>query len=471
MLDLSHVAARGTLGTRFLAVGFACTLLLSVVTLGVAAIEFSDVEQATLETADDSYSTYHLANVGEELARLRAHVALGLSESPEEFARHAGRIAGNEARLQASMDAIPATLDPVSRSRWERLKPQIERLQRVYADAAAAIRTDRPVRAAELVRQELPVATGVHDTLDDLERTHREAVLAELRSVHRSASSMAIVEIGLAGVFLLGMIGIFAVMLRLLQRQKRRLAEYTACLESANADLDAFAGRVAHDLRNALGPLVLGSSLLQQASGDGALVLKAADRIDRASRRAIAIVDALLALSRAARAAETGESGAVRPAVTNVLEELAPLAARLDASIEVEELPDVHVRCSPGLLHIVLANLCGNAVKYLDGQPERRVRISAHAEGSSCRIVVEDTGPGIPADAREKIFEPFYRVAGTRAPGSGIGLATVRRIVDARGGRVAVEPAAGRTGARFQVWLPLAPPSADPPPDAGGAAR
>jgi signal transduction histidine kinase len=260
----------------------------------------------------------------------------------------------------------------------------------------------------------------------------------------------------LAGIFVAGMTAIFGLMLGKLRRQGRRVAEYTARLEAVNADLDAFAGRVAHDLRNALAPLVMSPSLLREAPGDEALVRKVADRTERSSRRALGIVDALLAFSRAAQSAEIAESGSVRCVVKEVLDELAPLAAQLDASIEVAELPDLHVRCSPGLLLVVLANLCGNAVKYLEGRPERRVRIAAHAEGAECRIEVEDTGPGIPKDALEKIFEPFYRVADSGVPGIGIGLATVRRIIDARGGRVTVASDAGR-GARFQVCLPLVP--------------
>jgi signal transduction histidine kinase len=112
------------------------------------------------------------------------------------------------------------------------------------------------------------------------------------------------------------------------------------------------------------------------------------------------------------------------------------------------------------LLHILLANLCGNAVKFLEGQRERRVRISASVDGSSCRIDVEDSGPGIPEPAQEHLFEPFYRVEGSHVPGTGIGLATARRIVESRGGRIAVTSALGQ-GARFSVWLPLASPPDD----------
>lgn len=460
-MPLSRIDSRGTFGTRFLIVGFLGTLALSVLTLGVAAIEFTRVERATLEAADDSYASYHLANVGEDLARMRSHLAFGLSEAPEEFDRHAGRRAAVEARLQASLAAVPATLERTSSARWAALRPRIEQLRRIYVDAALAIRAGEAARASRILLGGRPLMTSVHDALDELERAHRQSVLAELRSAHRDVTWVVTIELVLAGIFVAGTTCIFGVMLGMLRRQGRRVAQYTARLETANADLDAFAGRVAHDLRNALAPLVMSPSLLRDTPGDEALVRRVADRIERSSRRALGIVDALLAFSRAARAAEIDESGSVRAAMREVLDELAPRIAQLDASIEVAELPELHVRCSPGLLHVVLVNLCGNAVKYLDGRPERRVRIAAHAEDEACRIEVEDTGPGIPKHALDKIFEPFYRVPDSSVPGIGIGLATVRRILDARGGRVTVESEVGR-GARFQVWLPLAAPLAAP---------
>jgi signal transduction histidine kinase len=200
----------------------------------------------------------------------------------------------------------------------------------------------------------------------------------------------------------------------------------------------------------------LAPAMLRLSKAEPSRVLEIADRTERSSARATGVVDALLAFSRASRTVEPDEAAGLQETVHAVLEEIGPLVARLDATVELGPLPDVYVRCNPGLLQIVVANLCGNAVKYLDGQSERRVSISARPEGESCRIAIEDTGPGIPREAREKIFEPFFRVEGTRAPGTGIGLATVRRIVDARGGRVNVDSHEGK-GSRFEVWLPLAP--------------
>ncbi len=107
-----------------------------------------------------------------------------------------------------------------------------------------------------------------------------------------------------------------------------------------------------------------------------------------------------------------------------------------------------------------MMNLIGNAVKFVTGRSRREVRISARRVGSDCRVTISDTGPGIPEGWRTKIFEPFVRVPGTVEPGSGIGLATVNRIVRAHGGDVEVT-ANGKEGVVFVVRLPLCRPDLD----------
>jgi len=292
--------------------------------------------------------------------------------------------------------------------------------------------------------------------------------LAELVQLNLAGAAQAMRHIGslqhhmelaqwatrIAGLFALVLFGLWGA--RRIVRYEDQITSYAKEIEERNRDLDSFAGRVAHDLRNALGPIVMSPHMLRQVSGPSERITAIADRIERCSERAIAIVNALLSFARASQKADANESAPLEVAVKDVREELAPLIAQLDVSVAVENIPKVHLRCSPGLLHIVLANLCGNAVKYLQGQPERRVRLSAGIEDTLCRIEVEDTGPGIAKEEQARIFEPFFRVQGTRAQGTGIGLATVRRIVDARAGRIIVESNHGH-GSRFIVWLPLAP--------------
>ena len=451
--------AKATPGTGPLLLGFVVTLVLALLTIGFIVFDFQRAERAAAQLGDiGQHATYYLGDVGEQLARLRFHVAFGLQQSSEEFGRGQPILSGIESTLQNDIDGLATGLDPVSRQRWTALRPEIERLRNVMADAASSIRIGQTSRAAGRLARSAASDARLHDAIDEVEQTHRQVMLAALQGEQQRASFVRMRAAIMAGGFVAGMLAIWAIVLMRLRRQGHLIAEKTARILSLNADLDAFAGRVAHDLKNALGPLVMAPWMLRQSAADSTRVLEVADRTERCSRRAIAVVDSLLAFSRASHGGEVGESSDLPSAVKDVLEELAPLVAQFDVSVEVDEIPELHVRCSQGLLHVVLANVCGNAVKYLEGRVDRRVHISARRQDSECRIEVADTGPGIPKAAQEKIFEPFFRIAGRRGAGTGIGLATVRRILDARGGRIAVESAEG-LGSRFQIWLPLAPPS------------
>jgi signal transduction histidine kinase len=183
------------------------------------------------------------------------------------------------------------------------------------------------------------------------------------------------------------------------------------------------------------------------------VVARIAAQIHTSVQRSSLLIEGLLGFSRAADAGAGREATGLRETIEGALDELAPLAERVDARIDVE-LPDLQLRCAPGLLHIVAVNLIGNALKFLDGQPERRVVVRATPSNGACELIVADTGPGIPADALPRIFEPFYRVPGTQTAGTGIGLATVHRIVEARGGTVTVESRMHH-GSVFRVRLPL----------------
>jgi signal transduction histidine kinase len=102
-----------------------------------------------------------------------------------------------------------------------------------------------------------------------------------------------------------------------------------------------------------------------------------------------------------------------------------------------------------------VSNLVGNAIKYMGDAPTKRVLIRARDERQMVRIEVEDTGPGVPEEFRERIFDPFVRAAAVSTPGLGLGLATVRRLAEAHGGAVGLESGVGK-GSRFWVVLPKA---------------
>jgi signal transduction histidine kinase len=107
------------------------------------------------------------------------------------------------------------------------------------------------------------------------------------------------------------------------------------------------------------------------------------------------------------------------------------------------------------MLASIVSNLVRNAVKYVGDAPERRVAVRARRLDGVVRIEVEDNGPGLPEGLGSRSFEPFVRGAGSREPGIGLGLATVKKVTEAHGGKVDVRSVPGR-GARFGIELPAA---------------
>jgi signal transduction histidine kinase len=125
----------------------------------------------------------------------------------------------------------------------------------------------------------------------------------------------------------------------------------------------------------------------------------------------------------------------------------APELAGVHVELGLE--PGLLARADPGPLSQIIINLLLNAAQAMGGQGSVRVR--AHREGDEARLVVEDTGPGIPADVMPRLFEPFFTTKGRE--GTGLGLAVSLRLAQVMGGRLLAENAAGG-GARFTVSLP-----------------
>jgi signal transduction histidine kinase len=123
------------------------------------------------------------------------------------------------------------------------------------------------------------------------------------------------------------------------------------------------------------------------------------------------------------------------------------------------------VACNEGLLTAALSNLVRNAIVHLDGGGAKRVDILTVDAGDRVRIEVRDTGPGLPPGSETRVFEPYVRGPGSDRPGLGLGLATVKRIVETHGGAVGVESRVG-VGCRFWMDLPRANDPAPPAPPA-----
>ncbi len=237
------------------------------------------------------------------------------------------------------------------------------------------------------------------------------------------------------------------------EEARQQLTETVSRLKEINAELDAFTGRIAHDLRNLLMPISLAPARLRKAKDE-----ETRERIhvalERSISRANATLEGLLAFSRSGHSVDEFHPASVRETIREINEDLAPMAMAAQATVHTH-LDDLTVACSAELLRVVMHNLLGNALKFIAQSVERQVWIRAHGSSGGVEIECTDTGPGIPSDAIPRIFEPFYRVPGSSAPGSGIGLATVQRIVIAHYGHIDCVSEIGK-GTSFRVWLPEA---------------
>lgn len=282
-----------------------------------------------------------------------------------------------------------------------------------------------------------------------LEDATHEATIAAARAT-RLLSGLGVVGLVIA----IGLSVALVRALRLLARNRRELESSLTRLEAANSDLDSFVARAAHDLRNVVSPLPLIAEMLARHQGDAAERRRLAERLERIGRTANGLIETYLTFARAGQAPNPSESSRVGDVLAHVIDDLKPVAQHGHARLEVSG-DDADVLCSRSFLYTILTNLIGNALKYLEGSARREVSVHVRAEPDQCHISVSDTGPGIPAGSEAKIFEPFYRLPNVQVPGTGIGLATVARIVKAQGGSVTVRSEPGQ-GSTFTVSLPRA---------------
>jgi signal transduction histidine kinase len=123
--------------------------------------------------------------------------------------------------------------------------------------------------------------------------------------------------------------------------------------------------------------------------------------------------------------------------------------------LTIEPVPDVQVACGEAAVTIVLQNLVRNAIKYMGNGPTKQIVARTAISGGTVHLAVLDSGPGIPFGTDLRIFEPRVRPTGWREPPIGLGLATVKRIVEAHGGQLGIRSRPGQ-GACFWVDIPLA---------------
>jgi len=213
-------------------------------------------------------------------------------------------------------------------------------------------------------------------------------------------------------------------------------------------ELRDFAAVAAHDLREPLVGMRLMAALLGRRAGLGVEEREMVRLLDDGVQRATGLVDSILEYATAADDGASRTEVDCGELVSEVLATLASQIERVDGRVEVGALPTLPAS-RPGLFR-VFQNLLANAFKFHDGDAPL-VMVSARQDDAGWAFSVRDNGIGLPED--RAIFEIFKR-GGVEHEGSGIGLATCRRIVEAHGGRIWAEPGP-QAGSTFRFTIPV----------------
>ncbi len=224
-----------------------------------------------------------------------------------------------------------------------------------------------------------------------------------------------------------------------------------ALLQRAH-ELDQFAGRIAHDI---MSPLAGTSAALHVARFGATEQAKLAiERGERGVQRVRRLVEDLLEFARAGAEAPAATATDLTEVIEDVVTELQPVAEQRAVHLRVEVATRERIACSPGVLTSIVSNLVRNAITHMGASATRNVEVRAFADPTrrGVRIEVQDTGPGIPPSVGERVFEPFVRGPGTEEKGTGLGLATAKRLVSAHGGRIGFS---SRPGAGTVFWFEM----------------
>jgi signal transduction histidine kinase len=239
-------------------------------------------------------------------------------------------------------------------------------------------------------------------------------------------------------------------------RLEEQVRERTAKLEERNDELEAFGYSISHDLRAPLRAMQGFSQALLEDCGDrlDAMGREYAERIVAGARRMDELIRDLLAYSRVSRAELQLVRVPLTPVAQSALAELSGALRARNASVHVDE-PLPAVLGHPATLSQVLTNLLGNGLKFVPPDRTPELRLHAERRNGLVRVWVEDNGIGIAPEHQARIFRVFERLHSTDDyPGTGIGLAIVRKAVERMGGQVGVESRLGH-GSRF--WVELQP--------------
>lgn len=235
-----------------------------------------------------------------------------------------------------------------------------------------------------------------------------------------------------------------------------QLANRVEELSQANRELEMYNHMLSHDLNNSISVIMMQCEIASRYSQaeHGARSLKPISQIKQAAHRMNGLLGDFLRLARASHGELQLEHIDLSEIAHEVAREFAQKDPSRQATINIQ--PGFITRADPALARVLLENLIGNAWKYASDRDEVRIEVTAEEKEGKQGLRIKDNGIGFASEDAARLFEPFHRdQRATRFPGTGIGLATVARIIERHGGQIEAE---GRPdeGAAFWFSLPQA---------------
>jgi signal transduction histidine kinase len=387
---------------------------------------------ATLQQANDWRTRYALPTIRQIQASGRPVISPDILAGKAEFDALRGRLTSFEAVVSGTRQQALHSLDEASDELDVALLAIAIGLVVIVAGLAVVLRNTaiRPVHVLAAEARRVAAGDFRHDVVLAGPReirglaadvnTMRERILQELSAV---------------------------------QEANEALAAHAADLQRSNAELEQFAYVASHDLQEPLRKVTSFCQLLQRRYG-GQLDDKADQYIEFAvdgAKRMQVLINDLLAFSRVGRSAADLGPVSSDAALAGARANLATQIAKAGAVIEAGPLPTV--RAQPALMTAVFQNLLGNALKFRGDQPPRVV-VTADRDGAFWSFSVSDNGIGIEPQYADRVFLIFQRLHDKATyPGTGIGLAMCRKIIEYFGGRIWLDTSVTE-GARFCFTLP-----------------
>jgi signal transduction histidine kinase len=341
--------------------------------------------------------------------------------------------------------ALPAL--PDEKELWQRIDKELTDVDVLAGQIMEATAERRYAAAQKLLVDDLP------DAIDD----EADAIMADIQlNAARVAQVADMIEgerrrrmlwvFGLDGVSVALAIVLALLALKTLSRNEQ-------IVRRRSEELEGFAGRVAHDLLNPISAAEMTLAATERGAAGNERMAALAARGKRSLNRARALVDDLFAFAQAGARPLPGLSTVVAEVVDGVVEELRGPALERGISIDVSPpIAPVAVRCANGVLASLISNLVRNAIKHMGSSPRRHIDVRIESRNDRVRFEVQDTGPGLSPELLRNAFDPYVRGTATPEPGLGLGLATVRRLVEGHDGRYGVT---SRPGEGALCWFEL----------------